>query len=214
MVAETQKLIIDSVGGRLERELAGPSNQALLRELQEHRDVFEATAIGLVNSFPLAVQVLETTFRSGGKVLLFGNGGSAADAQHLAAEFVIRYQANRRPLPAIALTTDTSALTACGNDLGFDAIFERQVEALGRSPDSVLAFSTSGNSSNVLRGLIQAKAMNLTTVGFTGATGGKMATVCDALILVPSNVTARIQELHITIGHVICKVLEQRLGLV
>jgi D-sedoheptulose 7-phosphate isomerase len=152
--------------------------------------------------------------RRGGKLLLFGNGGSAADAQHIAAELIIRYKADRAAISAVALTTDTSALTACGNDLGFDALFERQIEGLGREGDVAVGISTSGNSANVLRGLRQARAMGLQTVGLTGGTGGQMRTLCDALIVVPTSVTARIQEMHITIGHVLCKALEQRLGLV
>src|SRR5271166_1509775 len=159
-------------------------------------------------------ELLEGAVRAGGKILLFGNGGSAADAQHIAAEFVIRYTTNRAPIAAIALSTDTSALTACGNDWGFDAIFERQVEALGRPQDVALGISTSGNSPNVLRGLRKARAMGLKTMGLGGGNAGQLPPLCDALIVVPSTVTARIQEMHITIGHILCKSLEQRLGLV
>jgi D-sedoheptulose 7-phosphate isomerase len=186
----------------------------LQRELQEHREAFEATAGMLGEPFAASLQLLERAVRAGGKILLFGNGGSAADAQHIAAELVIRYKAERAPIAAIALTTDTSALTACGNDFGFEALFERQIEALGRPHDVVIAISTSGNSANVLRGLRQAKAMGLQTLGLGGGTGGQMQPLCDALIVVPSAVTARIQEMHITIGHVLCKALELRLGLV
>ncbi len=168
----------------------------------------------LSEPFAASLRLLEHAVRASGKVLLFGNGGSAADAQHIAAELVIRYKADRAPIAAIALSTDTSALTACGNDLGFDAIFERQVEALGQPHDIALGISTSGNSPNVLRGLRQARAMGLQTLGLTGGTGGQMPALCDALIVVPSAVTARIQEMHITIGHMLCKALEQRLGLV
>jgi D-sedoheptulose 7-phosphate isomerase len=147
-------------------------------------------------------------------VLLFGNGGSAADAQHIAAELVIRYKADRLPIAAIALTTDTSALTAGGNDMGFESIFSRQIEALGRPRDVAVGISTSGNSPNVLKALRQAKAMGLHTVGLAGGSGGRMAELCDALISVPSDVTARIQEMHILVGHILCKTLERRLGLV
>jgi D-sedoheptulose 7-phosphate isomerase len=186
----------------------------LAQELQEHREAFESTAQMLSHPFAETLELLERSVRHGGKLLLFGNGGSAADAQHIAAELVIRYKADRSPIAAIALTTDSSALTACGNDLGFDAIFERQVEAVGRANDVAVGISTSGNSPNVLKGLRQARAMGLKTVGLTGAGGGQMPSLCDALIVVPSSVTARIQEMHITIGHVLCKALEQRLGLV
>jgi D-sedoheptulose 7-phosphate isomerase len=189
--------------------------EALLRqELGEHRRAFEATAQMLTQPFIEMLEILEHGVRSGGKLLLFGNGGSAADAQHIAAELIIRYKANRAPISAIALTTDSSALTACANDLGFDALFERQIEGLGRKDDVAVGISTSGNSANVLRGLCKARSMGLRTVGLTGGSGGQMRGSCDALIVVPSSVTARIQEMHITIGHVLCKALEQRLGLV
>jgi D-sedoheptulose 7-phosphate isomerase len=189
--------------------------EALLQqELHEHRCAFEATVRTLTGPFIEALQILEHGVRSGGKLLLFGNGGSAADAQHLAAELIVRYKADRAPISAIALTTDSSTLTACGNDMGFDALFERQIEGLGRKGDVAVGISTSGNSANILRGLSQARAMGLQTVGLTGGTGGHMRSVCDVVIVVPSSVTARIQEMHITIGHVLCKALEQRLGLV
>jgi D-sedoheptulose 7-phosphate isomerase len=186
----------------------------LRQELGEHRSVFEATAQMLTRPFIETLEILEHGVRHGGKLLLFGNGGSAADAQHIAAELIIRYKADRAAISAIALTTDSSALTACGNDLGFDALFERQIEGLGREGDVAVGISTSGNSANVLRGLRRARTMGLRTVGLTGGAGGQMRSVCDALIVVPSSVTARIQEMHITIGHVLCKALEQRLGLV
>lgn len=186
----------------------------LLQELTEHRSAFEATANMLTRPFIEALEILERSVRNGGKLLLFGNGGSAADAQHIAAELIIRYKTHRAAISAIALTTDSSALTACGNDLGFEALFERQIEGLGREGDVAVGISTSGKSTNVLRGLRQARAMKLRTVGLSGGTGGEMGSVCDALIVVPSAVTARIQEMHITIGHVLCKALEQRLGLV
>jgi D-sedoheptulose 7-phosphate isomerase len=188
---------------------------ALLRqELDEHRGAFEATSKMLTGPFIEALTLLEQSVRRGGKLLLFGNGGSAADAQHIAAELIVRYKADRAPIPALALTTDSSALTACGNDLGFDALFERQIEGLGRKGDVAIGISTSGNSANVLRGLGRARALGLCTVGLGGGTGGQMQGLCDALIVVPSAVTARIQEMHITIGHILCKALEQRLGLV
>jgi D-sedoheptulose 7-phosphate isomerase len=200
-----------------DRQLASldPEIEALLRsEFDEHRLIFEATARDVGRPFAAALQILERSLRRGGKLLLFGNGGSAADAQHIAAELVIRYKSDRPAIAAIALTTDTSALTACGNDLGFDALFERQIEALGRKDDVAIGISTSGKSQNVLRGLRQARTMGLQTVGLAGGTGGEMPSICDAVIIVPSLVTARIQEMHITIGHMLCKALEQRLGLV
>ena len=186
----------------------------LQQELSEHRSTFEATALGLSDPFTKALELLAASLSHGGKLLLFGNGGSAADAQHIAAELIIRYKADRAAIAAISLTTDSSALTACGNDLGFDALFERQIEGLGRLGDVALGISTSGNSPNVLRGLTCARSLGMKTLGLSGATGGKMRDLCDALITVPSPVTARIQEMHIMIGHMLCKALEQRLGLV
>ena len=186
----------------------------LRQELSEHRGAFEATAQMVAAPFADALKILEDGIRSGGKLLLFGNGGSAADAQHIAAELIIRYKIDRAAIPAVALTTDSSALTACGNDLGFEALFERQIEGLGRAGDVAIGISTSGNSPNVLRGLARAREMKLATVGLSGGSGGRMRELCDALIVVPSPVTARIQEMHIMIGHVLCKALEQRLGLV
>jgi D-sedoheptulose 7-phosphate isomerase len=183
-------------------------------EIAEHRQVFEATSAAVSAAFRTALELLDRSVRAGGKLLLFGNGGSAADAQHLAAECVIRYKSNRAPIAAIALTTDTSAITACGNDFSFEALFARQVEALARPGDVVIGLSTSGNSPNVLAGLAEARRQGAGTIGFTGNTGGRMSEVCDVVINVPSEVTARIQEMHILIGHLLCKALEQSLGLV
>jgi D-sedoheptulose 7-phosphate isomerase len=183
-------------------------------ELAEHLRVFEATSAAIERPFATALEVLENSVRSGGKLLLFGNGGSAADAQHIAAELVIRYKKDRAAIAAIALTTDSSTLTACGNDLGFDALFSRQVEALSRPGDVAIGISTSGNSPNVIAGLAEARRRGVHTVGLTGGDGGKMLEVCDATITVPSRVTGRIQEMHILIGHMLCQALEQRLGLV
>lgn len=184
----------------------------LYHELAEHRSAFEQTAAVISRPFLDALALIEGSLRAGGKLLLFGNGGSAADAQHIAAELIIRYQTERAAIPAIALTTDSSVLTACGNDFGFAALFERQIEGLGRPGDTAIALSTSGNSPNVVQGLTRARALGLKTVGLAGGTGGQMAGLCDALILVPCAVTARIQEMHITIGHILCKALETRLG--
>jgi len=188
--------------------------QIFEREFEQHKNVAEATAKAVRAEFASAVGLMYESLRSGGKLLFFGNGGSAADAQHLAAELVIRYKTDRKAIAAIALTTDSSTLTACGNDLGFDALFERQIEALGREGDVAVGISTSGKSPNVLRGLSQARKSGLRTVGLTGGSGGEMASVCDSIIKVPSAVTARVQEMHITIGHMLCVALETRLGLV
>jgi len=153
--------------------------------------------------------VIVERFKAGKKILVFGNGGSAADAQHIAAEFVGRYQTERRALPAIALTTDTSTLTALSNDYGFDCVFARQIEALANSGDVALAISTSGNSPNVLRALETAKRLGLLAIGLTGKTGGGMKTLADLCICVPSDSTPRIQEAHILIGHILSSLVER-----
>jgi D-sedoheptulose 7-phosphate isomerase len=183
-------------------------------EFEEHKSVVDVTMSAVRSGFAAALSVMEHSLRQGGKLLFFGNGGSAADAQHIAAELVVRYKSNRAAVGAIALTTDSSILTACGNDLGFDALFERQIEALGRPGDVAFGISTSGKSPNVLRGLRQARSQGLKTVGLTGGTGGEMGGICDATMTVPSPVTARIQEMHIILGHMLCLALEARLGLV
>jgi len=192
--------------------LAHDPGALLEAELREHRVVFEAVTEMLKGPFLETLAILETGLRRGGKVMLFGNGGSAADAQHLAAELTIRYCSNRPSISAMALTTDSSVLTACANDMGFDALFERQIAGLGRTHDVAVGLSTSGKSPNVLKGLHQARSMGLSTIGLSGASGGEMPGLCDACILVPSSVTARIQEMHIMIGHMWCKSLELRIG--
>lgn len=158
-----------------------------------------------------AGDLLVESLRAGGKLLLFGNGGSAADAQHLAAEFVGRYEKDRSPLAAIALTTDTSALTAIGNDYGFEQVFARQIRALGRRGDVAIAISTSGRSENVILGVEAAREAGLATIALTGGDGGKLAPIVDIAIVVPSTTTARIQECHITIGHVLCEYVDREL---
>ena len=152
--------------------------------------------------------VIGRAFQTGHKVLLFGNGGSATDAAHIAAEFVGRYKRERVPFPAIALATDIAAITCIANDYGFDELFARQVRAHGQAGDVAIAISTSGNSPNVLRGVEAAKAMGLTTVAWTGGSGGKLAGMVEYAFIVPSSLTARIQESHITLGHVLCELIE------
>jgi D-sedoheptulose 7-phosphate isomerase len=149
--------------------------------------------------------------RQGSKLLLCGNGGSAADAQHLATECMVRLQETRAPLPAVALTTDTSLITAAGNDDGFDTIFARQVMGLGRPGDVLLALSTSGNSANVIRAVEVAQRLDMQTLGLLGKDGGALGALVDIGLIVPSSDTQRIQEAHITVGHIICHALEQRL---
>ena len=148
---------------------------------------------------------------SGHKILLYGNGGSAADAQHIAAEFVGRFQRERRPLPAIALTTNTSILTCIGNDYGYEQVFLRQMRALGRQGDVAIAISTSGNSRNVLVATEAAREMELITVGFTGSDGGKLGSMVHHHLNVPHNSTARVQEIHIMLGHILCELVDENL---
>ncbi len=159
----------------------------------------------------LVAGLMVTAFRGDRKVLLFGNGGSATDAAHIAAEFVGRYKRERKPLPAIALATDIAAITCIANDYGFDELFARQVRAHGQQGDIAVAISTSGNSPNVLKGVAAARECGLITVAWTGGTGGKLAALVDHPFIVPSTVTARIQESHITLGHVLCELVEETL---
>jgi D-sedoheptulose 7-phosphate isomerase len=169
------------------------SDQALIAQVEEVADL------------------IVKTYRNGGKVLIAGNGGSAADAQHIAAELVSRFDFDRPALPAMALTTDTSILTAISNDYGYDSLFSRQLEANSRPGDVFIAISTSGNSPNIVRALATASQLDLVSVGLTGATGGKMADLCRYCINIPSTDTPRIQEGHITVGHILCAATEQAL---
>ena len=153
----------------------------------------------------------ETTLRGGGTLFFAGNGGSAADAQHLATEYVVRYQTTRPPLRAVALTTDTSLLTACANDMGFDEVFARQVEALAEPGDLLVLHSTSGESPNVIRAAQSAKARGVAVVAFLGKGGGRLQELADTALIIPATNTARIQELHLAIEHVICDLVEDRL---
>ncbi|MCX5906221.1 MAG: D-sedoheptulose 7-phosphate isomerase [Deltaproteobacteria bacterium] len=157
------------------------------------------------------VKVVTEAFKAGNKVLLFGNGGSAADAQHIAAEFVNRFLIERPPLPAIALTTDTSILTSISNDYGYVDIFAKQLKALGREGDVAIGISTSGAAANVLKAIKQAKDMGMKTIGLTGGDGGELAKMVDIALVVDSPLTPRIQETHITIGHVICEMVDRLL---
>ncbi|HKC87880.1 MAG TPA: D-sedoheptulose 7-phosphate isomerase [Blastocatellia bacterium] len=158
-----------------------------------------------------AAQMIVESMRAGGKLLIFGNGGSAADAQHVAAELAFKMGRERKALPALALTTDTSLVTAIGNDRSFDFIFARQIQALGRKGDIVLAISTSGNSPNVIEAVKQAHAMEIGTIGLLGAGGGKVAALVDLALIVPHRETPRIQEVHIAASHIICQLIEDEL---
>ena len=181
----------------------------ITRDIQESIDLKSRLLKTHVPQIEKAVLLIFHCLKGGNKVLFFGNGGSASDSQHLAAEFVGRYERERRGLPAIALTTDTSILTAVGNDYGFERIFERQVEALGSKGDVAFGISTSGHSKNVLLGLRKAKALGLSTIGFSGRDGGELNALVDLSIVIPSQKTARIQESHIMIGHIICERVDE-----
>jgi D-sedoheptulose 7-phosphate isomerase len=178
-------------------------------ELAEHTTLVARTREAVAGEFDRLVRACAEALRSGHKLLFFGNGGSAADAQHLATEFVVRYSRNRSAQAAIALTTDTSALTAIGNDFGFDFLFSRQIEALCHAGDVAIGISTSGNSENVIRGLQAARDAGAVTVAFTGDGGGRLAGQVDCGIFIPSKTTARIQEMHLMLGHVLCAILER-----
>jgi len=187
--------------------------QFMTRELHESARVKEATITACVTDVQKAVELIIASLRNRGKLLLFGNGGSAADAQHLAAEMVIRLSHDiiRPGLPAISLATDSSIMTAGGNDIGFENVFARQVEALAHPEDILLAISTSGNSGNILRALKKAKEKNVKSIGLLGGDGGKCKELVDIAIIVPTKNTQRIQETHITLGHIIIELVEREL---
>jgi D-sedoheptulose 7-phosphate isomerase len=180
----------------------------IAREIQESIAVKADLAREATESIAEAARAIIACMRAGGKLIAFGNGGSAADAQHLVSELVGRYRAERKALAAIALTTDSSALTAIANDYGFDQVFARQLEAIGKPGDVVLAISTSGNSPNVLRGLESTKKLGIVTIGLTGRTGGKMRDRADFCLCVPSDSMPRIQEAHMLIIHILSGIVE------
>ncbi|MEE4357334.1 MAG: D-sedoheptulose 7-phosphate isomerase [Desulfococcaceae bacterium] len=183
--------------------------EIILEILKESLDVKERFIRSHAEKIMQAADRMAQCLISGHKILLFGNGGSAADAQHIAAEFVNRFRIERPPLAAIALTTDTSVITSIGNDYHFDEIFNKQIMALGKKDDIAVGISTSGNSPNVVRAMKTAKEMDLHTMAFSGAGGGTLAAYADMLFAVDSRVTARIQESHITLGHILCELSER-----
>ncbi|MGE4280948.1 MAG: D-sedoheptulose 7-phosphate isomerase [Magnetospirillum sp.] len=185
--------------------------QFLADQFVEHEKTVSETKDAVSAAFAALVEACTRSLENGGKIMFCGNGGSAADSQHLAAELVVRYRVNGRALAAIALSTDTSTLTACANDYSYDDIFSRQVEALARPGDVIIGISTSGNSPNVLKALQVGRDMGCVAAALAGRDGGKLNGLADPLVVVPSAVTARIQEMHILIGHSLCDVLEQRL---
>jgi D-sedoheptulose 7-phosphate isomerase len=193
--------------------MAGPREEAVHRHFRDSRAALERAAADrdLIAAVVDISDRLVASLRSGGKILIAGNGGSAADAQHMAAEFLSRFMLERTPLPAIALSTDTSVLTAIGNDFGFEHVFARQVRALGRAGDAFIGISTSGRSPNVLAALRTARESGLATIGFTGSGGGDMAPLCDLVLTAPAAETALIQQIHITAAHAICGLVERDL---
>ncbi|MDO5045684.1 D-sedoheptulose 7-phosphate isomerase [Campylobacter sp.] len=176
-------------------------------ELKSHQKTIEDT-LALYDDIKKACEMAVSALKNGGKIMLCGNGGSAADAQHIAAELSGRYKKERGALAGIALTTDTSALTAIGNDYGYEFVFSRQLEAIGRSGDLLIAISTSGNSPNVMRALEAAKRLGIRTLGLSGKDGGMMNGACELNLVIPSKDTPRIQEMHILIGHIICQAID------
>ena len=184
-------------------------NQIIEERLTDHLTVLQKL---MKSDLPLKLEqcavYVKQALAEGHKVLFCGNGGSAADSQHLAAEFVGRFQKERKGLPAIALTVDTSILTSVANDYGYDTVFVRQVQALGEPGDVLVGISTSGNSKNVLLAIEEAKAKGITCIGMTAESGGKMAGICDICLAVPAKVTARVQEMHILMGHILCELVD------
>jgi len=179
------------------------------QEIFSHIEIVNRVVSTMAVEIEEASELVVSTLENGGKILLFGNGGSAGDAQHISAEIVGRYKKERRGLPAIALTTDTSAITAIGNDFGYRYIFSRQIEALAQPEDLLIAISTSGNSENVIEGLKVGKQIGCSTLGLSGKGGGEMKKFCDITLVVPSDETPRIQEIHILIGHIFASMVDR-----
>ncbi|HNZ37081.1 MAG TPA: D-sedoheptulose 7-phosphate isomerase [Candidatus Marinimicrobia bacterium] len=186
-------------------------HQKIIAQLEESAEVKRQTIVTAVDSIEAAAQMLIDCYRAGGKVLLCGNGGSAADAQHLAAELISRLKLERAAIPALALTTNTSLLTAIGNDYKYDLVFVRQVEAFGRAGDVLIAISTSGESENVIKAVEFSRVQGIKSIALTGAKGGRLAEKVDLAIKIPSDNVQRIQECHITIGHILCELIESAL---
>jgi D-sedoheptulose 7-phosphate isomerase len=202
--------IVEKIKQVESRQTANPDDDLILNSLRQHCEVFHKIQAEHLENIRGCAALIDESFARGGKILICGNGGSAADAQHIAAEFVGRYETERAALPAIALTTDTSALTALANDYDFERIFARQVDALAREGDLLIAISTSGNSPNVIAAVMKARQKGCRILGMTGAKGKKLASLCDRAVLVPSERTARIQEAHITIAHIWCEIIDEK----
>ncbi|GAB2976993.1 D-sedoheptulose 7-phosphate isomerase [Mucilaginibacter puniceus] len=180
----------------------------VIEQLHDHQNTLQKVIDILVPDIEAACQLITDTIKSGNKVLLAGNGGSAADAQHIAAELTGRFVKDRKALPAIALTTDTSAITSIANDYGYDFVFSRQVAALAQPGDLFIAISTSGNSQGIINAIQTAKENNCKVLGLSGRDGGKMNGLCDLNVVVPSDTTSRIQEIHILVGHILCTAVD------
>jgi D-sedoheptulose 7-phosphate isomerase len=189
-------------------------NQFFDAEFAEHRKLVDKTSEAVREDFLRLCGICLDSVRGGGKLMFCGNGGSAADAQHLATELTVRYKRDRAAIASVALTTDTSALTAIGNDFGFEQLFSRQIEAIGKPGDVLIAISTSGQSDNIILALEQAKKMAIAATGWSGKGGGRMVGLADPLLIVPSQTAARIQEMHIMLGQMLCNAVEIELGLV
>ena len=187
--------------------------QFFKNQFDEHINVTKKTAKNIYPSFNKILNICENALKKGKKILFFGNGGSASDSQHLATELTVRFSKNRRAISAIALTTDTSALTAIGNDFGFKFLFSRQIEAIGNPGDVSIGITTSGESENILLGIKKSKEMRLKTIAFTGHNVTNLNNICDAIISIPAKNTSRVQEMHITVGQMLCNALEYKLGL-
>ncbi len=188
--------------------------ESIISDLKEHDNVISKIYFDISDKITNSILSIIDCYKNGGKVILIGNGGSAADAQHIAAEFIGRFKLERASLPAISLTTNTSILTALANDYGYDIIFSRQLEALIKDKDILIVITTSGNSPNILKAIETTKSKNIKVIGMTGRNGGKLKTLLgkeDILINIPSDNTPRIQEAHITIGHIICNLVERNL---
>lgn len=194
----------------MENNAKAAVSDALRRSLEEHLEAVKSLIESKLPDIEQTGLLILGTLQAGKKILICGNGGSAADAQHIAAELVGRYEAHRRAFPAIALTTDTSALTAISNDYGYEGVFARQVEALATAGDLLIAISTSGKSPNVLKAVDQARKSGCKTIALSGCEGDPLASACDLAVVVPSNRTSRVQEAHITIGHLWCEMIDEK----
>lgn len=182
--------------------------QTINKELKAHLETIQTIIETMQDKVEEASNLVVRTLKNGNKILICGNGGSAADAQHIAAELTGRYKSDRRGLPAIALTTDTSVLTSIANDYGYDRVFDRQIEALANEGDLIIGISTSGNSQNIINALELGKKLGCNTLGLTGNKGGRMNEVCEKNLIVPSDDTPRIQEMHILFGHILCQIID------